>query len=66
MVLLRVVYRLSCSLNRERLKGTNQALFIFVFLALCTAPGPGRCCVSALSLQSGLVSVISLISRLPA
>lgn len=46
-----VVCCLSCSLHREHLKGMNQGLFIFVFLALCTVPGRGRCHVRAPRLQ---------------
>lgn len=61
MVLLLVVYCLSCSLNREHLKGMNQALFIFVFLAPRMVPGPGRCHISALCLQPALMSVILFI-----
>lgn len=44
---------LSCPLN---LKGTNQALFISVFLAPPTVPGPGQCHISAPCLQSDLIS----------
>lgn len=39
MALLLVVYCLSYSLNHEHLKGMNQAVFIFVFLASRAVPG---------------------------
>lgn len=61
MLLLLVVYCLSCSLTHEHLKGMNQAVFIFVFLAPRAVPGPGRCHISALCLQSSLMTVILFI-----
>lgn len=61
MVLLFVVYCLPCSPNREHLKGRSQAVFILVFLAPPTVPGPGRCHISALCLRPGLRTVVLLI-----
>jgi hypothetical protein len=46
------------ALYTECLQGTNQALFIFVFLAPCAVPGPGRHHMSAPCLQAVFMSDI--------